>query len=118
MNYHELQAILFRITFQDWHFKMGQMGDGFFIQSRFLASDTEGGIPTRSWQSGRKWYVSPHSTESEVIQTALKAILTAVEHEAREQFLVDGKAIFGPHLDVEALLELADRTTYREPVAA
>jgi hypothetical protein len=55
-----------------------------------------------SW-TGRKWYVSQHSTDSEVLQTILKAYLTALEHEAREMFLYRGQPIFDPHFDVEAL---------------
>ncbi len=57
-----------------------------------------------SW-TGRKWYVSPYSTRSEVVQTILKAYLTALEHEAREKFTFGGVAVFDPHLD---LLDLRD----------
>lgn len=53
---------------------------------------------------GRKWRLSPHMTDMEVVQTALKAILTAQEHEAREQFKVDGVAVCGPHLDLASLI--------------
>jgi hypothetical protein len=42
-------------------------------------------------------------TRSEVVQTALKAVLSAEEHEARERFLYKGKAVFGPHFDVDVL---------------
>ena len=55
-----------------------------------------------SWR-GRKWYVSQYSTNSEVVQTALKAYLTALEHEAREKFKWKGVAVFDPHLDLQAL---------------
>ena len=42
-------------------------------------------------------------TKSEVIQTAFKAVLTAMEHEVREKFHYKGKPIFGPHYHVDAL---------------
>lgn len=48
-------------------------------------------------------------TVSELVQTALKAVLTAVEHEVREQFLYRGRAIFNPHCDVEELVALCER---------
>ncbi len=59
-------------------------------------------------QRSRKWRLSEHMTRSEVVQTALKAVLTAVEHEAREKFLYRGRAIFGPHFDVDELARLCD----------
>ena len=46
-------------------------------------------------------------TRGEGVQTALLAVLTAVEHEARERFTYKGQAVFGPHFDVEALAQLA-----------
>lgn len=55
--------------------------------------------------SGRKWFLSPHMTASEIVQTALKAVLTAMEHEIRENFKYRGVTVFDPHLDVDALVE-------------
>ncbi|WP_293222251.1 hypothetical protein [Ottowia sp.] len=43
---------------------------------------------------------------SELVQTALKCVLTSVEHETREQFRFRGQAIFGPHFNVEQLATL------------
>jgi hypothetical protein len=54
---------------------------------------------------GRKWRLSLHMTKSEVVATAFKAVMTAVEHETREQFKYRGEAIFGPHHDVDALVD-------------
>ncbi len=56
--------------------------------------------------TGRKWYLSLHMTDGEIVQTALKACLTAAEHEIREQFKYKGQAIFDPHWDIEKLVEL------------
>ena len=50
--------------------------------------------------------MSHEATRSEVVQTALKCVLTSVEHEARESFTYRGRAIFGPHLDVDVLHSL------------
>lgn len=50
---------------------------------------------------GRKWRLSRHMTDMEFMLTALKAILTAQEHEARECFRVDGVALFDSHLDLD-----------------
>jgi hypothetical protein len=57
------------------------------------------------WTS-RKWFLSPHMTDGEIVQTALKACLTAAEHEIREKFKYRGMSIFDPHYDIEKLVEL------------
>lgn len=112
-----LRFILDRVEFHDWVFFAGEMGDGFYLQVRFFEADNEvpQGMGRLIAQHGRKWYISPHSTEGEVIQTALSAVFWAMEHEVREQFKVDGKAIFGPHLDINQLLRVADKTVERAP---
>ena len=57
---------------------------------------------------GRKWFLSKHMTESEVVQTAFLAVMTAVEHETREAFTYAGHAIFSPHYDIHKLVALWD----------
>lgn len=56
--------------------------------------------------NGRKWMLSEHMTPGEIVQTAFKAIMTAVEHETREQFRYFGQPIFDPHYDIDALVAL------------
>jgi hypothetical protein len=55
---------------------------------------------------GRKWRLSEHMTRSEVVRTALAAVLAVEEHEARERFLYRGQAVYGPHFDVNVLADL------------
>lgn len=62
----------------------------------------------RAW-TGRKWFISQHSTVSEVVQTALKAVLTAAEHELREQFTYQGVRVFDPHMDLPKVVERSVR---------
>lgn len=81
------------------------------VENRYLQIEAEdtcasSGLPT-VWRS-RKWLLSPHMTTSELVQTAFKAVLTAVEHEARERFRYRGRTVFCPHFDVEALVTLCD----------
>lgn len=63
---------------------------------------------------GRKWLLSEHMTESEVVLTALKAALTAEEHEARENFRYNGKQVFNPHPSIKALNVVADNQEVRK----
>lgn len=55
-----------------------------------------------AWR-GRKWYLSEHMTRSEIVQTAFKAVLTALEHEARENFKFRDVPVLDPHLDLDNL---------------
>jgi len=96
-----LENIISHVQHGAFIFSTGMMGGGNFLKVRF----EDGNLKVHH---GRKWYVSTYATESEVVQTALKAVLTVVEHEARETFTYMGRAIFGPHLNVRSLLGLVD----------
>lgn len=97
-----IKTVVLDVTYKDWGFRVEPMGDGCYVQATFLADST--------WQHGRKWYISPHACKSEIVQTLLMAVLAAEEHEAREQFLYRGAPIFGPHKDVDALLDVRHQT--------
>lgn len=86
-----------QLSFLDWEFEVAP--DETWLRVRFKDAASQ------SW-NGRKWRLSRHMLKSEIVQTALMAVLAAVEHEAREQFLYKGQAIFGPHYDVDRLVEL------------
>src|ERR1044072_6984366 len=98
MTRAELVVILRRVKYRDWEFRTLHQGNtgGWLMNVSFLDD-------TGTRQHGRKWYISQHMCLSEVVQTCLKAILTAVEHEVREQFTFDGQAVYSPHLDAEQL---------------
>lgn len=57
-------------------------------------------------QYTRKWLISPHMTDSEIVFTAFKLCLTSMEHRTREFFTYKGERIASPHLDVEDLVKL------------
>lgn len=52
---------------------------------------------------GRKWLLSTHMTESEVVQTAFMALKAFDEHELRESFYYKGALVFNPHLDLSLI---------------
>lgn len=107
MTTAEMRALVAQITYKTgWTFAVLEEGvtDQYLV--RFLRVEVEGtcndtGEPLR-WH-GRKWHLSTHATESEILQTALKAVLTAEEHEAREHFRWRGVEIFCPHLNLDEL---------------
>lgn len=111
-----IEALRESITYKDWIFGFGCDGpnDQWWLQVHFRAFDHASPETTETHDvSGRKWRLSIHMTDSEIVQTALKAVMTAEEHETREQFLYNGQAIFGPHLDIEQLWELSHTTVHR-----
>lgn len=90
-----IREIIRSVQFNDWQFNIVGLDGDLYLQVQLQADG-------QHW-TGRKWRLSNWMTPSEIVQTALKAVLTAVEHEAREHFLYRGKAIFGPHINVETL---------------
>lgn len=52
-------------------------------------------------------------TDDEVVKTAYCAFEAAVKHEVMEGFKVDGKILFNPHMNFEALLSISDKEIYR-----
>lgn len=62
---------------------------------------------------GGKAYLSPHMTDSEIIQTAFGLYKAYWEHEARETFIWRERRPFGPHIATEALWEVARRVDVR-----
>lgn len=75
-------------------------------------------IFTREMGVGRggKAYLSEHMNESELVRLAFGLFRAYEEHETREWFLYKGRAVFGPHIDINALWEAADRLDFRESV--
>jgi hypothetical protein len=106
MTIGEISQVLERIQCRGYRLALGVDGsDRPFLQVHLRAPDSTSPAGPREW-SGRKWQLSLHMTTSEIVRTALKAVLTASEHEVRETFTYRGEAIFGPHFDVEQLVAL------------
>ena len=96
--------ILSLVSYKDWRFHLDAEGEQWWLQVRWEGRDSFTGEQVE--QHGRKWLLSPHMVKSEVVQTALMAVLAVEEHEAREGFKYRGQRIFGPHLDVEAVVRM------------
>lgn len=96
------------VRYKDWELRVKMDGTRPYLQVGFWEHDTTSPCGEKTYQSCRKWFLSPHMTKSEVVQTAFKAILSAEEHEVREKFTYKGKNIFGPHFHVDALAGLCE----------
>lgn len=102
----EIWAIVERILYPDHWFVLIPKGDGYLLQLRYLEPDVDTGKVEE--QHARKWYVSPHATESEIVRTAFAACMMSAEHRVREHFHYKGKRVFGPHLEVAHLLGITN----------
>lgn len=106
MDQGEIRAVLEEVGYPGHSFRVGALAGGAsFLQITYAEADVETGQMEE--QRGRKWFISEHATRGEVVQTALKAALTSAEHRVREHFTYKGERIFGPHFDLDALVELA-----------
>lgn len=108
MFFQEMKSIVEKLECGNIRFHLREMQHPYvgYLQVEADMPDAATGDPSE--ERGRKWMMSIWMTPSEVVQTAFKAVLTFVEHETRENFKYKGRAIFGPHFDVEKLVGLAD----------
>lgn len=82
-----------------------------FIQLVYDAFCTKSGV-LQEWH-GRKWYLSDHMTEDEIVKTCYVAFESAVKHEIMEGFKVNGTILFNPHVDYKELLLISDKEVRR-----
>jgi len=107
----DIKIILSKLRYKDWNFCLLFDAGRPYLQLSWDAPCAETGFVAN--QHSRKWMLSFYMTPSEVVQTAFKACLTAEEHEVRENFFYKDTPVFGPHIDVEALIEISHRKDVR-----
>lgn len=108
-TYHEVSLIISQVRFRDKNIVLIDKEGVWFLQVQYYEEDVH--TKNTEEQHGRKWYISPHMTESEIVQTAFKAVLTSQEHIAREWFTYKGRRIFHPHHNINNLIRLCDEHT-------
>lgn len=115
MNKVDVERIVEKIKCLDYRFEIiVKPVNVLFLVARYEENDIATGKP--SIQTTRKWYISPHMVESEIVQTALACVLMSMEHRAREGFKYFGQRVFSPHFDIEVFEEAArnKRFDYRK----
>lgn len=121
-----IKALVSECRFNDWMFRVDTYSDGTpYVQVLFMDKDRITG--KEELQRCRKWVLSLHSTNSEIIRAVFKAVEAAMLHEVQEAFKFRGARIYNPHMDLEELadainakavgLSLRDETTYVPTVA-
>lgn len=108
MTFEQLEQIVHAVSYKDWtlHLRTDDGSERHYLQWAFITRCVKTDRNECQWS--RKWYLSPHMVESEVVGTAFKAAITAEEHECRESFTYAGRRIFNPHVSVRALMSVCD----------
>lgn len=100
-----VSSVVNRIQFPGYKFILNYVPEGYHVHVQYHENDVMTGVNEE--QNGRKWYFPYEQSEGQIIQTCFKAILTSLEHRAREHFTYKGKAILQPHMKVDDLLKIA-----------
>lgn len=108
MNIEEILADVDISAFPTLFYRTGRDSESLWLQL------VDSALPPE-FNGGRKWRVSNYACRGEVVQTAFAALMAWWEHEVREGFLWNGRAIYGPHSDLDALWAAAEQHDYREP---
>lgn len=127
LTLEEIKNLVNECQFNDWMFRVDTYADGTpYLQVLFKDKDRITGI--EEIQRCRKWVLSLHSTNSEIVRAAFKAVEAAALHEVQEAFKFRGARIYNPHMDLEELADcinshaisvsLRDETAYVPTVAA
>jgi len=87
-------------------------GDRIYIQLVYAAPCTKEDT-NKSWK-GRKWYLSEHMTENEIIFTAYTAYEMCLRHEMMETFKINGIILVNPHVDYKELLKVSGNEITRK----
>lgn len=99
----KLDEVKFTCFQQKFRFVVQSKGEGFLLKLQCYMPCNESN--EYSWQSGGKYYISPHAIDDEIIMTAWKACQDFIIHEAREAFFYKNQTIFQPHYSVDELAE-------------
>jgi hypothetical protein len=105
-----MQAWADDCKFYDYRFFVVQDADFAHLKACYMEPDIVTG--KQEEQTTRKWRLSVHMTKSEFVQTVFKCCLTSMEHRTREHFRYRGKAVFGPHFNVDALWDMCAAKQY------
>lgn len=93
---NRVKAIRLRLTYKPGSgFYVETKGENVFIQHWQMLPDCKNDQLME--QRGRKFYISPHMTDEEVIRTFALSVKVFEEHEANEWLKFDGRRVLNPH---------------------
>jgi hypothetical protein len=108
----DVRDIVDRCVFRDRSFEVMPKGDGYLLQVQYWEPDVENPDRGDVLQKARKWYVSPWSTETEIVETAFLACCRSMEHVVKEHFTYRNRRVFSPHFAIGERMSACDREGY------
>lgn len=105
-SYNSIIKILSKIEYKNWRFYVEDRHDCMTLQIVFNDTCVLSGREVT--QYCRKWFISKHMTDNEVIRTAFMAVEKAEFHELCEKFKYKGVSINNPHINLEKIAENED----------
>lgn len=115
MHIEDIKTVVRQCEHPDYKFNVKQDARGaLYLQGNYMEKDTVTG--NIEIQLTRRWFLNYEMLASEIVQTVFKCVMTSYEHRAREWFKYKGEPVFGPHFDVDALVEICrcKRFAHRE----
>jgi len=105
-HFNGVERVLACCSFRDWKLHVSKSEDRVYLFASWVGQDNfkPGHVEQ---QVSRRWLIRPEASASEIVQTAFACVMTAMEHEVREQFLYHDRAVFGPHHNVDALWNIS-----------
>lgn len=113
----EIQNILDNISFMDRKIVLIPKGldkkgnEYFLLQVQYQEEDVDNPGQVML-QRARKWYLSPYSTETEIVETVFAACKRSMDHVLKEHFLYRGQRIYSPHIDINARLKMIQENEF------
>lgn len=106
LSFEEFKEILSKIKYKNWELIPLSYDDCFVLQWAFYEKDVTQPKDLEMYnQKCRKWFISKHSTPTEIIRTAWLAVQQAEIHEASESFTYNDVRLFDPHTNYIGLSE-------------
>jgi hypothetical protein len=106
-----IKAIIAQCKFNDWYLHIGQYENDGPLYLQVLFKDKDRITGKEEIQRCRKYVLSYHMTDSEVVRSAFQAVKAAMMHEVEEAFTYKGRRVFNPHMDLDNLAgAIADGT--------
>lgn len=110
--FSRLREVLKRLKFPGYVFNASRTMDTVTVFVTYIEPDVFTGVDEK--QQGRSWVIEYDWNDVQIIQTCLKAVLTSLEHRAREHFTYDGHAILNPHYTLEQLVAFSEGQERKE----
>ena len=110
MGLREILDITEGVEYKDWMFVVEFRDSHIYLQIQFLDHDT------KEVQKCRKWLLSQHMTETEIVNTCYLAVRNAEEHEMNEKFTYGGHRVCNPHAAITQRAAIAAINDVRTPL--